>query len=119
MFPGGKMKAFTLSYDDGVVQDIRLIDIMNKYGLKGTFNINAGLFQIENAQRGKFDGRLKLSEAKDLYTDSGHEIAIHGYVHKCLAKISEGEATYDVIHDREVLEKEFGGIIDWPYEVEK
>ncbi len=29
----GKMKVVTLSYDDGVVQDIRLMEIMNRYGL--------------------------------------------------------------------------------------
>ena len=46
-FPGGKAKAFTMSYDDGVEQDIRLIDIMEKHGLKGTFNLNSGLFAPE------------------------------------------------------------------------
>ena len=35
----GKMKAVTFSYDDGVTQDIRLIDLFNKYSLKATFNI--------------------------------------------------------------------------------
>ena len=39
----GKMKAVTFSYDDGVTQDIRLLEILNKYGLKSTFNINSGL----------------------------------------------------------------------------
>lgn len=43
-FPGFKLKALTLSYDDGVRQDKRLIEIMQKHGLKGTFNINGGLF---------------------------------------------------------------------------
>jgi len=33
-------KAITFSFDDGVVQDIRLIELMNKYGLKSTFNLN-------------------------------------------------------------------------------
>ena len=42
-FPGGKAKALTMSYDDGKVQDRRLIDIFNKYGIKGTFNLNYGL----------------------------------------------------------------------------
>ena len=32
-FPGFKGKALTLSYDDGVVQDIRLVEIMKKYGM--------------------------------------------------------------------------------------
>ena len=46
-FPEGKVKALTLSYDDGVEQDVRLIEIMKKYGLKGTFNINSGLYASE------------------------------------------------------------------------
>ena len=35
----GKKKAVTFSFDDGVTQDIRLIEILNKYGLKGTHSI--------------------------------------------------------------------------------
>ena len=40
-FPGGKLKALTFSYDDGVEQDVRLIEIFKKYGLRGTFNLNS------------------------------------------------------------------------------
>ena len=40
-FPEGKTKALTFSYDDGEKQDIRLIQLFNKYGLKGTFNLNS------------------------------------------------------------------------------
>ena len=39
-FPGGRAKAVTFSYDDGVRHDLRLADTLNRYGLKGTFNIN-------------------------------------------------------------------------------
>ena len=39
-----KLKAVTFSYDDGTTQDIRLIELLNKYGLKSTFNLNSGLF---------------------------------------------------------------------------
>ena len=37
----GKLKAVTFSFDDGITQDIRLIELFNKYGLKGTFNLNS------------------------------------------------------------------------------
>ena len=37
-------KYFTLSFDDGLEQDKRVIRLMRQYGLKGTFNLNAGLF---------------------------------------------------------------------------
>ena len=43
----GKKKAVTFSFDDGVTQDIRLIEIFNKYGLKGTFNLNSGFLGLE------------------------------------------------------------------------
>ena len=39
----GKNKAITFSYDDGVTQDIRLIELLNKYDLKCTFNLNSEL----------------------------------------------------------------------------
>ena len=42
-FPGGKTRALTFSYDDGVLQDRRLVGILNDHGLKGTFNIGSGV----------------------------------------------------------------------------
>ena len=80
----GKSKVLTLSYDDGVVQDIRMIEILNKYGIKGTFNINSGAYAPEDRVREKFDGRMKLSESKALYIDSGHEVAVHSFTHPFL-----------------------------------
>ena len=53
-FKDGKPRAFTLSYDDGVVQDIRLMDIFNKNGLKATFNVNSDLFLPEDMKRGEY-----------------------------------------------------------------
>ena len=44
----GKLKAVTFSYDDGVTQDRRLIELFNKYSLKGTFNINSEFLDMEN-----------------------------------------------------------------------
>lgn len=46
-FPDGKTKALTLSYDDGVEQDIHLVEIMKRNGLKGTFNLNSGIYTPE------------------------------------------------------------------------
>ena len=40
----GKCKAVTFSYDDGVSQDVRLIALLDKYGLKATFNLNSEMF---------------------------------------------------------------------------
>ena len=56
----GKMKVLTLSYDDGVVEDIHLVQILNKYGLKATFNINTGVYAPEDKVREKYRGRIKI-----------------------------------------------------------
>lgn len=71
-FPGFKDKALTLSYDDGVVQDERLIEIMTRYGLKGTFNLNSELFADRPQGR-----RLTKEQALALYIPSGNEVAVH------------------------------------------
>ena len=41
LYPGGKRKAFNITYDDGVLQDVRFVQLLNRYGLKGTFNLNS------------------------------------------------------------------------------
>ena len=108
-FPNFKSKALTLSYDDCIRQDKRLISIMQKYGLKGTFNINAGLFsdKFETIEK----GRMTKQEALDLYIPSGMEIAAHGYRHLSLASVDSVAAINDIIMDRNVLERTFGCII--------
>ena len=40
LYPNGKKKAFNVTYDDGVLQDVRFVQLLNRYGLKGTFNLN-------------------------------------------------------------------------------
>lgn len=112
-FPGGKSKALTLSYDDGVAQDIRLIEIMKKYGLKGTFNINSGLYAPEGTEYDsqKPNGRMTKSMCIDTYKNSGMEVAVHGLTHPFLEQLPATMQKYEVMQDRANLEKEFGAII--------
>ncbi|MCL2051443.1 MAG: polysaccharide deacetylase family protein [Lachnospiraceae bacterium] len=96
-FPNGKQKVLTMSYDDGVKDDIRLIKIFNKYGIKGTFHLNSGLFGKESWSR------LPEDVIKETY--AGHEISAHGYVHKSLAAISDEGIIFEIMRDREKLEE--------------
>ena len=107
-FPNFKDKALTLSYDDGVAQDKRLIALMKEYGVKGTFNINGGLFGNEPTED---KGRMTKDEAFALYTESGNEVAIHGYNHLSLAEVDSTAGLNDIIEDRKTLEKLFGKVI--------
>lgn len=104
-FPGGKAKTVTLSYDDGVKQDKRFMEIMDKYGLKATFNINAGLLKEAEGNR------LTLEQAVELYTNSGHEVACHTLNHPYLDQLPPNRITYEVIEDRRWLEELFGRTI--------
>ena len=56
-FPGGKHKVLTMSYDDGKIDDYRLVSIFNKNGIKGTFHLNSQLPMKE---------RIPVSEYKKL-----------------------------------------------------
>ena len=107
-FPGGRSKALTLSYDDGVRQDKRLLEIMKKHGLKGTFNINSECYAPEGHTTG---GRMTRSEVVALYKDSGMEIAVHGAHHPFLEQLPENLCTWEVLNDRKNLEADFGGFV--------
>ena len=41
IFPGGLTRIVTFSYDDGPANDVRLVALFNKYGVKGTFHLNS------------------------------------------------------------------------------
>ena len=105
-FPNFRQKALTLSYDDGVVYDEKLIEIMNWYSLKGTFNLNSGLFAEKDGER-----RLTKERAVKLYKNSGHEVAVHGAKHLALTSVGSEIGGLDILEDRKNLEELFGGII--------
>lgn len=107
-WPGGRKKAVTLSYDDGMIQDRRLIDIMDRNGLKGTFNLNGGNIPEEDAVD---EGKMSRRQFLETFSDSGHEVAIHGYTHPSLAELSMPNIASEVLMDRLVLEKLFDRII--------
>ena len=97
-YPGGKHKVLTLSYDDGKIQDRRLVSIFNKYGIKATFNLNSGLTDM--------DIRIDPEEWKELY--AGHEAAVHTYTHPTIARTPKNEMLYEYLEDRKFIESIFG-----------
>ena len=111
-FPGGLTKALTFSYDDGVLQDKRLVSILNRNGLKGTFNLGSAV--LGKVERGAFGGSVDISkvapgEVAELY--AGHEVAGHGLFHSSLTGIGSGAALYEIVEDRKRLEDLTGGLV--------
>ena len=105
-FPGGKAKAFTMSYDDGVRADIRLAEICCKYGVKCTFNLNSGMIHPEPGHR-----RLCADEIREHLLGRGHEIAVHCFNHQAPGAATPISTMQEVYQDRLNLETTFGGIV--------
>ncbi len=96
-------KILTFSYDDGVLQDIRLADLFRKYGMKATFNINSG--RLGEAGELVRDGvairhdRVKAADLRSSY--EGHEVAAHTLTHPTLTHLTDdGEIIRQVEEDR-------------------
>ena len=96
-FPGGKHKVLTMSYDDGKLEDRRLVSIFNKYGIKGTFHLNSGL---------EMDTRIPTSEYQELY--KGHEVSCHTLTHPTIARCPMEQVVSQVLDDRKNLEAIMG-----------
>lgn len=107
-FPGGKFRAFTMSYDDGVGTDIRLMEIMRKNGIKGTFNLCSGISDDPNDNidiSRTPTHKLTLPQIQEYYKD--FEIATHGMTHSFFKDLPDTALIYEIVKDREVLEKLF------------
>lgn len=101
-------KAVTFSYDDGVEQDRRLIDLFNYYGMKCTFNLNTGIqtpgssFEIEGVKI----NRMPQEGLAELY--QGHEIAVHGLMHMSPAVLSAAGLEGEFLSDAKNIERLYG-----------
>lgn len=101
-YPEGKFKAVTLSYDDGQHHDVRLAQTLDKYGLKGTFNLCSKRIGQESPSR-----RLTVEEIKEHILGKGHEIAVHGEDHISPVLSRPTKAIQDVLNCRLFLEQTF------------
>lgn len=122
-------KYFSWSFDDGLVQDRKIVEILSRYGMRATFHLNAGLFGDRNmigrignygiscVSYEKYDPqkryflkycesfRLEKEEAVELY--KGHEIAAHGFLHRGVKNLAEEELRQEIMQDIDCLSKLF------------
>ena len=102
-FYDGKIKkAVTFSFDDGVTQDIRLAQMLGKYGLKCTFNLNSellgkkGMLNIGGQRIAHY--KVHPDDVRAVY--EGHEIAVHTLTHPNLTTREDAEVIRQVERDR-------------------
>ncbi len=118
-------KYFTMSFDDGIEQDKKIIQILKQYDIKCTFNLNAGLTGTKNRVgrigdigflnypegstgfktwfKNNDQHRIPADEIAQVY--EGFEIACHGYQHEALAVIKPAQMEESIRKDIEALSK--------------
>lgn len=99
-------KYLVLSFDDGTVYDERFVEILNKYNVPATFNLNSGLDDFVWYCEGQPVRRLVLADKPELYRN--HEVASHTLTHPCLTSLSDGELIHEVAADVENLRRIYG-----------
>lgn len=98
VYPGGKKRIVTFSYDDGHDTDIRLIELFNKYSVKSTFHLNSDMYVGKTEE--------ELVKIKERY--EGHEASCHTVKHGWPTRMPSQSLIGEVIEDRRRLEKIFG-----------
>ncbi len=98
-FPKGKRIAVTTSFDDGVTHDRRVVEAFNKWGLKGTFNLNSSFLSRKEKRS---DAHLETTEISKLF--EGHEVAVHTATHPLLTRLDNLQIIDEVLNDRKALE---------------
>ena len=105
LYPYGKKKVFNVTYDDGVLQDIRFVKLLNRYQIKGTFNLDSQLLEDEfqwTHESGCVVKRLKANEVRMLY--QGHEIASHTLTHPNMENLTRKEIMNELAQVKTTLE---------------
>ncbi len=97
VYPGGKKRIVTFSYDDGSQNDARLIALFNRYGVKATFHLIGGKYKTADTKT--------AAELRTLYT--GHEVACHTLSHGWPARMPAASLVTEIMEDRKILEKIF------------
>jgi peptidoglycan/xylan/chitin deacetylase (PgdA/CDA1 family) len=109
LYKDGKKQALTFSFDDNQDYDIKLISIFDKYGMKGTFNINSGILGIKPEDNPDHNVYIKPEEVKEVYKN--HEVASHGVEHKFIATLPDNMIVNEFLDDRRALEALTGKLV--------
>jgi peptidoglycan/xylan/chitin deacetylase (PgdA/CDA1 family) len=101
-------------WDDGVTTDARLTELLRRHGARASFNLNAGLHQVQRMPGWVHEGtevwRLGWSEMRSVY--AGFTIANHSLRHPCLTDLPIAELRREIVEGREQLQQFFGQAVD-------
>lgn len=98
-------------WDDGNVDDIRLVGMLREFGAKASFNLNLAMHGSVRSTAWRYQGRkdvwkLALGELRDIY--DGFLVANHTATHPHLTRIPLEDAIREIRDGRDALEQHFG-----------
>lgn len=100
-------KIFILSFDDGTVYDKRFVELLNKYDIRATFNLNSGLEHFVWNYGDRFPIRRQvLDGTQEQYR--GHEVASHSLHHHWLNTLTPPQLRREVEEDTAAIKALFG-----------
>ena len=101
------MKILTMSFDDGTVQDRKLIAMLEQYGMRATFHLNSGFFGQKHqiVHDGILCDHTELTEEEALLVYQNQEVAVHTVHHPDLTRLTEEEILFEVQEDQKYLEE--------------
>jgi peptidoglycan/xylan/chitin deacetylase (PgdA/CDA1 family) len=123
---GGKEVQIVLTFDDGFEECYTVIaPLLEKYGVRGSFFINANYIESGMSYQNQFSKRIHLNskkpmswaQVKDLH-DRGHLIGSHTLDHENLSNLSEEDIEVQIVKNKEVLEQKIQYHCEhfaWPY----
>lgn len=119
LWPGGREKCLTLSFDDGTVEDERICGMLRERGLRATFNLNPGLFGKDDhlVQPGIDVHHRKIPAQSIAEVYKGFELAVHGYTHASMTANGSAMAAYEIVRAKAELEELVGAPVRgmaWP-----
>jgi len=100
-------KIFLLSFDDGTIYDKRFVELLNKYNIKCTFNLNSGLENFVWQYEDRYPIRRQML-ADTVQQYRGHEIASHSLHHHWLNTLTPPQLSGEIGEDCQNLKKLFG-----------
>ena len=98
-------KIFLLSFDDGTIWDSRFVELLNKYRIPCTFNLNSGLENFVWEFEGKPVIRQHLADTVAQYR--GHEVASHTLTHPWLDQLPPPALRREVEEDCKAIKRIF------------
>ena len=97
------------SWDDGVVDDARLTDLLRRYRATATFNLNPGLHQPQRSFSWRYGDKevWRLGQDELVAVYAGFEIANHSLTHAFLPDLSSAALRREVHESRLILQDWF------------